>query len=102
MFRKRAAPGARLETAVKQALGDAPWLQSVSATPDGRVVLVIEADPDDLSAAEARRMDAEATARTIEGVSEVSAVLTAERRAGSESPPPLPTTKRVRKGARLS
>jgi len=102
MFRKRAAPGARLETAVKQALGDAPWLQSVSATPDGRVVLVIEADPDDLSAAEARRMDAEATARAIEGVSEVSAVLTAERRAGSESPPPLPTTKRVRKGARLS
>ena len=79
-------------------------------TEDGRVTLIIEADPSDMERSETRRLEAESRALSVEGVTQVNAVLTAERAAGQTPPTtkaakPLPThssPRRVRKGARLS
>ncbi len=97
MFKPAAKRRQEIETAVREALGRPTWLQSVTVTDDGIVRLVVEADPDDLALAEARRMEVESTARSVKGVADASAVLTAERKA-----PPSQSTQRVRKGARLS
>ncbi len=109
MFRSRAEKAQTVESAVRKALGDPRWLQSVRLDEQRRAVLVIEADPSDMETAERRRMDAEAAARGVRGVVEASAVLTAERSIQEPSPAPKvpltpssPATQRVRKGARLS
>lgn len=109
MFRNQAEKAQLVEAAIRQALGKPAWLQSVRLDEQRRVVMVIEADPNNLEDAERRRMDAEAAARAVKGVSEASAVLTAERAPGTASqtssipltasPPPA---KRPRRGARLS
>lgn len=109
MFRSRVEKAQSVESAVRKALGNPSWLQSVRLDDQQRAIMVIEADPGDMEAAESRRMDAEAAARGVRGVVEASAVLTAERAPGAPPAPsaaPLtpssPATRRVRKGARLS
>ena len=94
---------------VKAALGDPDWLSGVRIAEDGRVTLIIEADPSDMERAETRKIEAEARIMGLDGVSDVTAVLTAQRAPGQAAPQPqaapLKThskTQRVRKGARLS
>lgn len=97
------------DATIRSALGAPDWLSGVRIADDGRVTLIIEADPSDLERAEALRVEAEARAMQIEGVSDVATVLTAEAKAG-RTPTPAPSAalpthgspRRVRKGARLS
>lgn len=118
MFRRKAKTPQALEAEIRRALGHPDWLEAVTIGSEGRVVLVIKADPDDMARAEAVRMEAESTVRAVKGVSDVDAVLTSERPAGDGSTPPRPAEpvrkvnllrspqqaapRRVRKGARLS
>lgn len=105
MFRSKDAQIAALEAAVRSAIDAEEWLESVQISENGRATLILRADPDDLIASEARRMDAENAARAVKGITDANAILTAERQADA---PTLSTTKstpasrRVRKGARLS
>ncbi len=97
------------DATIRSALGAPDWLSGVRIADDGRVTLIIEADPSDLERAEALRVEAEARAMQIEGVADVATVLTAEAK-GGRTPPPAPSAalpthaspRRVRKGARLS
>ncbi len=99
------------EDAIREALGAPDWLSGVRLDDSGRVTLVIEADPNDLERAETLKIEAEARAMSLDGVTDVNAVLTAQRAPG-ETPPaaqPAPASlkthaspRRVRKGARLS
>lgn len=110
MLRGKSKTPEALADAIRKALGQPTWLQSVSVGKDGRAMLVIEADPKDLTRFESLRIEAESTARTVKGVTDADAVLTAETQAGStpakrslpltQSPPAA--TRRVTKGARLS
>lgn len=100
------------EATIRSALGDPDWLSGLRLADGGRVTLIVEGDPDNLEASETRKIEAEARAMSIKGVTEVKVVLTAERRAGAPSAkpaphihaePPVPTgQRRIRKGARLS
>ena len=106
MFGSKDKSRRKLEEKIIQALGQPDWLESVTIGEDGRVVLVIKADPAQPEAAEARRIEAEGKVELISGVSSVSSVLTAERAASAPSKEVhlshTPASKRVRKGARLS
>lgn len=89
------------DATIRSALGNPEWLSGVRIAENGAVTLIIEADETDMAAAEQRRLDAESRAMDLEGVTEVKSVLTAE----AAPTPDLPThssTRRVRKGARLS
>lgn len=95
------------DATIRSALGAPDWLSGIRIADNGRVTLVIEADPTNLERSEALRVEAEARAMQIDGVEEVATVLTAQAEPGAASPQPasLPThssTRRVRKGARLS
>ena len=96
---------------IRTALGDPEWLSGVKVGDDGRVTLIIEADPSDMERAETLRLEAESRVLGLDGVSDVNAVLTAERKAGQQTPGATPAQplathssppRRVRKGARLS
>ncbi len=112
MFRSKPKSSQGLEAAIRKALGAPDWLQGVTVTPEGRAVLVIEADPGDLERFEALRLEAESAARAVKGISDADAILTRERSLGSPIPTQAPERKidlsqggpprRVRKGARLS
>ncbi len=86
------------EATIRASLGDPAWVSGVSLDQNGHVTIVLEADPADMERSETRRIEAEIRIMTLPGVSQVNAVLTAER-AASE---PAPGQRRVRKGARLS
>jgi len=97
------------DATIRSALGAPDWLSGVRIADDGRVTLIIEADPSNLERSEALRVEAEARAMQIDGVTDVATVLTAQANAGATpspaQPASLPThasTRRVRKGARLS
>lgn len=98
------------EDSVRTALGAPNWLSGVRIDERGCVTLVIEADPSEMERAEAHRIEAEARAMSIDGVSEVKTVLTAERSTAASSAENTPSeplathasSRRVRKGARLS
>lgn len=83
MFSSKAKNRQKIAEAVNIALGSPDWLESVSVNDDGRVVLVIQADPGDPGAAEALRMSAEGKAGLVPGVKAVTTVLTAERGPGA-------------------
>ena len=114
MFRRKQRQSGSLEDRIRAALGNPDWLQGVRVQEGERVTLVLEGDPDDLESSEARRIEAEARVMNVEGVTEVRAMLTAERAAGSAPQPaphthsatpaggPRPGQRRVSKGARLS
>ncbi len=97
MFRSREKLRAKLAAEVNQALGSPAWLESADVDADGVALVIIRADPSDKPAAEALRMATESKLAALSGLTRVNIVLTFER-----APPPLPTTRRVRKGARLS
>lgn len=97
------------EDAIRQALGQPDWLSGVKIDESGRVTLIIEADPEDMERAETLKIEAEARAMSLNGVTDVRAVLTAQRAPGQSAPAPTPASlkthgspRRVRKGARLS
>lgn len=97
------------DDAIRDALGAPDWLSGVRVDDSGRVTLVIEADPNDLERAETLKIEAEARAMSLDGVTDVQAVLTAQRAPGETPPAPQPaglkthsSPQRVRKGARLS
>lgn len=112
MFRSKPKSSQAIETSIREVLGLPDWLQAVTVTPEGRAVLVIQADPGDMARFEALRLEAESAARGVKGVKEANAILTSERAPGAPSPArpaspgiklnPSPSTRRVRKGARLS
>ncbi|NQY13969.1 MAG: Mrp/NBP35 family ATP-binding protein [Henriciella sp.] len=96
---------------IRSALGDPNWLSGVRIADDGRVTLIIEADPSDMDSAEKIRLEAEAEAMKIEGVTQVDSVLTAQATPGSKAPPQKTSApdlkthsaaRRPRGGARLS
>ena len=97
---------------IREALGAPDWLSGVRVDDSGAVTLIIEADPSDMERAETLKVEAEARAMSIEGVTDVRAVLTAQRAPGETPPAPPPASlkthasspnaRRVRKGARLS
>lgn len=96
------------DATIRTALGAPEWLSGVRIGEEGRVTLVIEADPSNLEKSEALRLEAEAKAMQIDGVHEVVSVLTAQADASAPKAPPSQglTThagpKRQRSGARLS
>jgi ATP-binding protein involved in chromosome partitioning len=113
MFRRKQRQSGNLEEEIRRALGEPEWLQGVRVKDGGEVTLVLEGDPNDMQASEIRRVEAEARAMNVKGVSDVRAMLTAERTPGQTPPtqhhhahagePPLRAgNQRVRKGARLS
>ena len=98
------------DATIRTALGSPDWLSGVRISESGHVALVIEADTTDMERAETRRLEAEARIMSIDGVTDVKVVLTAERNADQSAPPKQPSKslpthaspRRVRKGARLS
>ncbi len=111
MFWDKKQPNPLSEATIRASLGDPDWLSGVVLTEGGEVTVILEADPDNLEASETRRIEVETRLLTLGGVSEVKAVLTAERAPGTAPPPQPaaipttaggPSTRRVRKGARLS
>lgn len=96
------------DATIRTVLGAPEWLSGVRIGEEGRVTLVIEADPSNLEKSEALRLEAEAKAMQIDGVHEVVSVLTAQADASAPKAPPSQglTThagpKRQRSGARLS
>lgn len=106
MFRGKPRQSVKLEERIREALGNPEWLQGIRVLDGGKVTLVLEGDPDAMEASETRRVEAEARALNVKGVSEVRAMLTSERAPGTShshaEPPQRAGTQRVRKGARLS
>lgn len=98
------------EATIRAALGEPDWVSGIRLDENGRVTVIIEADPDDMERSETHRIEAEARLLELEGVNDVSTVLTAERAPNEPAPQPPklkttkagPATRRVRKGARLS
>ena len=96
---------------IRSALGEPNWLSGVRIADDGRVTLIIEADPSDIDSAEKIRLEAEAEAMKLDGVTQVDSVLTAQATPGSNATPQKTSTpdlkthsapRRPRGGARLS
>jgi len=119
MFGSKQKTREKLAGAIKEALGGADWLESVTVDDDGKALLVIRAEPGAADVAEHRRIEAENYAGRIPGITVVRSVLTAEKTAGhahahapghthdhghSHAPAPSPVggLRRVTKGARLS
>ena len=50
------------EATIRSALGDPDWLSGLRLADGGRVILIVEGDPDNLEAAETRKIEAEARA----------------------------------------
>lgn len=97
------------EDTIRQSLGSPEWLSGVRISDSGGVTLIIEADPNDLERAETLKIEAEARTMSLDGVTDVKAVLTAQRAPGEPPTEPAPSSlkthaspRRVRKGARLS
>ena len=108
MFKSKTAKAAELEQQIRDLFDDSAALEMLRVTPEGHASLILRADPDDLPASEARRIEAENRISAIKGVTQVTIGLTAERasapsqRRPTPTPAPAPETRRVRKGARLS
>lgn len=106
MFSSRQKTRDRLQDAVRTALGNPDWLESVSINDQGRAILVIRAEAGDPASGEARRIEAENAASRIAGIERVTTVLTANVKdaAPAHAPTASPTAgmRRVTKGARLS
>ncbi|MEO1476639.1 MAG: hypothetical protein AAFS13_09690 [Pseudomonadota bacterium] len=102
MFQSKEAQIAALTAAVNDALGSQDWLDTAQIDENGRATLILKADADDLPASEKRRQLAEEAARSVPGLSHVSALMTAERQRTGDAPQPPSGTQRVRRGAKLS
>ena len=82
MFGSKQKTREKLAGAIKEALGGADWLESVTVDDDGKALLVIRAEPGAADVAEHRRIEAENYAGRIPGITVVRSVLTAEKTAG--------------------
>lgn len=108
MFRSKEKGQKRLADTISEALGHPDWLESVTVNDDGDAFIVIAANPENPSASEPRRIEAEGKAAFVPGIRNVRAILTAERGPATAAPTPAPSVKlepsprRVTKGARLS
>jgi len=108
VFRSKEKGQKRLADTVSEALGHPDWLESVTVNDDGDAFIVIAANPENPSASEPRRIEAEGKAAFVPGIRNVRAILTAERGPAPAAPTPAPSVKlepsprRVTKGARLS
>ncbi len=115
MFKSKSSKIAQLEDKVRAALGAPDWLELVRITPEGTANLILTADPENLQAAESRRIEVESQIRAIKGVKAVNVALTAERTPRKDFTTSTPESakvtlntspstgiRRVRKGARLS
>lgn len=101
MFGSKQKARDKAAVAIRAALGEADWLESVTVDDAGRAILVIRADAGDPASGEARRIEAENAAQRVTGIEKVTTVLTAEKPAAPA--PPVPAgARRVTKGARLS
>ena len=89
MFRSKSRTPESLEIAVKEALGQPDWLEAVIIR-GATATLVIQADPQNMERSEALRLEAESRTRSVDGIDDASAVLTADT--------PPAGTQRVRKG----
>ena len=78
MFGSKQKTREKLAGAIREALGGADWLESVTVDDDGKALLVIRAEGGDAGTAEARRIEAENYASRIPGITVVRSVLTAE------------------------
>ncbi|MFN4024512.1 MAG: Mrp/NBP35 family ATP-binding protein [Hyphomonas sp.] len=101
MFGSKQKSREKAAGAIRAALGEADWLESVTVSEEGRAILVIRADAGDPASGEARRIEAENAAQRVAGIEKVTTVLTAEKPA-APAPPVTAGTRRVTKGARLS
>lgn len=110
MFWNKKEPKPLSEATIRSALGDPNWLSGLKLGENGCVTLIVESDPQNLEAAETRKIEAEARAMSVPGVTEVRVVLTAQRLPGQVSSTPRTAAaspvpsgqRRIRKGARLS
>lgn len=91
MFRSKSRTPEALETAIREALGQPEWLEAVIIR-ENIATLVIQADPENMERSESRRLEAESRARSVQGVDDANAVLTAD------TPPPASGAQRIRKG----
>ena len=113
MFKSKTAKAAELERQIRALFTDSELIEMLRVTPDGHASLILKADPNDLPASEARRIEAENQISALKGIKQLSIALTAER-ANTPAPRPpaphppatppaaTPEPRRVRKGARLS
>ncbi len=108
MFKPKSARISALDAAVRDTLGHPDWLEMLRIRSDGTANLILRADPSDMAAAESLRMEVESKVRSVKGIKTVNVALTADRVPDATSssvpaaPPQMSTTRRVRKGARLS
>lgn len=109
MFWDKKQPNPVTDATIRSALGSPDWLVGVRISNEGRVTLVIEADPANLESAETIRLEAEAKAMQVDGVHSVDSVLTAENDNPSSNPAPSASKLSIhapprhrRGGARLS
>ncbi|MEM9938185.1 MAG: Mrp/NBP35 family ATP-binding protein [Pseudomonadota bacterium] len=107
MFWDKKQRQALSEATIRSALGDPDWISGLRLTPDGKVTAILEVDPDDMERSQTRKIEVETRLLGLDGVKDVSVVMTAERTAASAgaptpSAPPPQGQRRVRKGARLS
>lgn len=108
MFRSKEKGQKRLADTVSEALGHPDWLESVTVNDDGDAFIVIAANPENPSASEPRRIEAEGKAVFVPGIRSARVILTAERAPSPATPTSAPSVKlepsprRVTKGARLS
>lgn len=91
MFRSKNHTPEVLKSAVIEALGQPDWLQTVLIR-DNVATLVITADPENMERSEAIRLEAESRARSVRGIVDANAVLTADTAPVTEG------AQRVRKG----
>ena len=113
MFKSKTAKAAELERQIRALFTDSELIEMLRVTPDGHASLILKADPNDLPASEAHRIEAENQISALKGIKQLSIALTAER-ANTPAPRPpaphppatppaaTPEPRRVRKGARLS
>ncbi|MDJ0922816.1 MAG: Mrp/NBP35 family ATP-binding protein [Henriciella sp.] len=94
------------EATIRSALGDPDWISGLRLDDKGKVTAILEIDPDDMERSQTRKIEVETRLLAIDGIEDVSVVMTAQRSPTSSPdsapPPPLPGQRRVRKGARLS
>lgn len=78
MFGSKDKAKNELEAAIAKALGAPDWLESVTVQETGAAILVLKQGNLSQEQAEARRMEAEAAAERIKGITSAKSVLTAE------------------------
>ena len=80
---------------------DASMIKGLQISPDGDVLFMVEVDASRGAAMEPLRQSAEDAVRAIKGVSKVTAILTAEKKAESKAEPKVPDPHGMEKNPKL-